>query len=494
MVKNPSPQQMAKGGHSNKKQTPHSVKPDKATPMSIKSSGKSFQSAKESLSTPKQKFQTAKTGQTPVVQKSGQKFATPKQVLKFQTPKKGQVSGKKVLTPHPMKKKEIESDEDDENESEDDDVPKNGSGSQKKKQVAKPATPMTKQGKPLKSKMQPMDEDLDDSGEFSELDDEEDWSSIDEDEDEEETPPSKQKLIALLKGKQQGKRPAPEDDEDEEDEDEEDDDEDDEDEDDEEESSDDEETAAKGQLTKATFPKKGVQQMKAEPASKKMKTNEGKAASVLKKDEAEKLSKRPAMLTTLDKKLQDEVNERKRERNSRSVFFKNLHRSVTDDDIKALSSDILFVQRKSPGLPWGWIMFANEPTCKRNYQKLNGAKVGNSKLELDLCENKEAAEAHRVDAMKLYIGNLPRQTKDSELKRLFPKSSSIYHRADKSFAIIGFESPELARQAFQSNKDVEINGSKATVCFAKALEKGRKPDPVKKFAKEKASGKIAIKG
>jgi len=211
----------------------------------------------------------------------------------------------------------------------------------------------------------------------------------------------------------------------------------------------------------------------------------------MEKKTAAKLPSRPAMLTTLDKKLQQEVNERKRERNNRSIFFKNLPRDVSDNEIKALSSDILFVQRRKPGVPFGWIMFANEDLCKKNFKKLKEAKIGNHSLTLDLCGTTDEMQEHRVDALKLYVGNLPPATKDPELKRLFPKSSSIFHRFDKTFAIIGFESPELARQAFEKNKEAEIKGSKVIVCYAKALEKDRKKQaaPIKNPAKEKATGK-----
>ncbi len=48
----------------------------------------------------------------------------------------------------------------------------------------------------------------------------------------------------------------------------------------------------------------------------------------------------------MDDKLLSEEKERLKERDRRTLFFKNLPKQCTDDDIKALSADILTVRRK----------------------------------------------------------------------------------------------------------------------------------------------------
>jgi len=211
-----------------------------------------------------------------------------------------------------------------------------------------------------------------------------------------------------------------------------------------------------------------------------MKNEDGKAVPA---------GKKTLMPTKLDDKLQEEVDQRKRERDVRSLFFKNVPKSTPDEKIKALSADIISVQRKFPTDRWGWLMFANEKVCQKNLEKIKGAKIGDHEIFVDLCTNKRPNEAkeHLVDALKLYVGNIPRSTKEDDLKRLFPTASKIYSRSDKTFAFIAYDTPESARKAFESSKGANIEGTKITVCFAKALENtGR---PFKKYNKNKANPK-----
>jgi len=246
----------------------------------------------------------------------------------------------------------------------------------------------------------------------------------------------------------------------------------------------------------AAASKKGAQKASAKENAqpqKKLKANDGSAVAV----EKEKREKYPAMLTKLDSALQSEIEERRRERDRRSLFIKNMPRNTTDEEIKALSPDIIHVNRKSSGARWCWISFANEQVCSKNHEKLKKAKMGANELSVDYCGEKSQGGQkgnltdNRVDALRLYVGNMPKQTKVDELKSLFPTSKAVVHRSDRTFAFVVFDSPETARKAFEGSKNLKVNGQSVVVAYARIFEKERKPkkdDAVQKFAKKQASG------
>lgn len=590
-AKSQSPKNMDKGQFQ-KSPMAQSMKKasNKPTPMSGKPSPKQVQTVKGGQTTP------AKNIQTP---KQALHFQTPKQNQKGQTPAKGQPSGKKVLTPHPMKKQaaDLSDDEDDDDfetdeSMDDDDIPTNGAASKKQMKkggsAVKQLISSAKKGQTLQSAKQlkkpaESDEEEDDDDEFDsddesledefdtsasndgitfgknqkgkamakakqavglagravaqlkkvaapeensdeEDDDEEEWES-DEDEEEidsdDEVPAKggqlqKQLQLKALSGKKQVpekvkgqaqqpskqlKRPAPEeesdDDDDEEDEDEED-----------EDDSEDDEMPAKGSTMKKVqqqgSQKKGVQQTSTKanannaPPQKKLKANDGAAVAAQKKQNKEEIKRMP---TKLDKKLQDETEERRRERDGRSLFIKNLPRNFSIADIKKLSPDIVFVNQKNKGQRFAWISFANDQVCQKNHEKLKEMKFGDSQLFVDFCGEKSQTGGprgnvaeQRVDALRLYVGNMPAQTSEDELKRLFPTAKSIYHRFGNMYGFINFDSPEAARQAFEKSKNIKIDGTSIVVGYARVAEKKEhKPDAVKKFADQQASGKVAVK-
>jgi len=206
-------------------------------------------------------------------------------------------------------------------------------------------------------------------------------------------------------------------------------------------------------------------------------------------DEAKppKRSRDDKWLTTLDEATLEETRNRELERSHRSLYFFEPKVPVPDEDMKALSSDIIFVQRKYPKKmkSAGYLVFADKKTCQANYEKLNGTSIAgneNIKLKLSLYKEslaKDSDKEIKVNSLKLIVNNITPSTTKGDLKKAFPNATLIYRHLKSPYsAYVYFYSPESARKAFDSNKDTIIRGSKIVVAYAvpKRARQERGPD------------------
>jgi hypothetical protein len=214
-------------------------------------------------------------------------------------------------------------------------------------------------------------------------------------------------------------------------------------------------------------------------------------------DEAKpaKRSRDDKWLTTLDKEILDETIKRELERSHRSLFFFEPKVPIPDKDMKALSSDILFIQKKYPKKTKsaGYLVFADKETCQANFEKLQEASIGGVKLRFSLYKESASKDWNKdikVNSLKLVVNNLQPATTKGDLKKAFPNATHVYrHLKSPHTAYVYFYSPECAREAFNTKKDTIIRGSKVVVTFAIPKrardERGPDADLVRKIAATK---------
>jgi len=176
-------------------------------------------------------------------------------------------------------------------------------------------------------------------------------------------------------------------------------------------------------------------------------------------------------LTTLDKETQEEINKRQTDQDNRTLYIYDPTKPISDEEVKALSSDIIFVQRKRQDVVAAF--FLSEEICKANYNMLSGRKE--FKVRLHLNERKPKPIVYgddvKINSLKLVVLGLPSTTTMFQLKEAWPHATCVY-RDPKALhrAFVYFYSPEIARKAFDESKDKMINGSKVTVLYARSVK------------------------
>lgn len=72
---------------------------------------------------------------------------------------------------------------------------------------------------------------------------------------------------------------------------------------------------------------------------------------------------------------------------------------------------------------------------------------------------------------KLFVGNLPYETTEDELRELFSQYGTVqevFAPRQKGYAFVTFENEEDAAKALEAMKDYELKGRKLNIDFARA--------------------------
>jgi hypothetical protein len=188
-------------------------------------------------------------------------------------------------------------------------------------------------------------------------------------------------------------------------------------------------------------------------------------------------------ITPMDEEVLEEQKRRQHERDGRSLHFKFPSKNIKDEELQALSTDILSINRMQLFFEAaGWMYFANEKICKINLEKLDGMKIGEGELKVSHCIGYEGKrvpkipdEEKKINALKLDISCLVSSTTEADLEAAFPTAKGFYRHPTKmpTYAFAFFETTEIAREAFMKAKDKEINGVKVTVLFARPSKNER---------------------
>lgn len=437
-------------------------------------------------------------------------------------PKAKVTPAKGILKKNKQKSADDSEEEDEDEEMDDEDL----SDEDIDDEDAEESSPDEESPKVLQSKEQAKDskkqkKESESEGEDEELDDEDEEDEDEDEEDEsaaEEIPAqTKEPAKPLTNGKAQPKvtektqkkdiaKKIAADDEESDEEDEEIDDEDIEDEDfsdeasdeeedeQEEEEEDDEKTSIKAkpapkvaEVAKVTTEQKKapLKQEKAPPKQEKTqnKPEESKkrTSEALESTQPAKKAKPSVVGEPADKKVLTEELNRKKTRDACTLFVKDLPKKISDDEIKKLSADIKDIRRKSMNCRFGWLIFANEETCEKNYEKLKNATLGGSRFQIDFvglksknkqAQNKEVT-APQINPLELYIGELAHAASVEELKTAFPSATNVtipkvkHGPMKKHFAFVAFSTPQEARAAFDKSKNLKLGGVEVVVAYAR---------------------------
>ncbi|KAM9315587.1 nucleolin [Gastrophryne carolinensis] len=441
----------------------------------------------------------AKKASTPAKATPGKKAATPAKPVA--TPgKKAATPGKKVATPaakngKQAKKQESSDEEDDEDDEDDDDDDDDEEDEEESEEETKPVNKKPAAKKPVAKKEESDEED----------DDEED----DDSEDEAAVPPVKAKNAA----------PAKKVDSEEEEEDDDDDDEDDDDDDDEEE----EEKVSKDSAKR----KKEMPKNKAAPESKKQKTetaNEGCSVFVAnlnpdkdfdelkdalreffsknslsvqdvrlgaskrfgyvdfstaeEVEEALKLNGKKVLGHELKVEKANSVAdknknaENKKERDSRTLFVKNLPYSTTSEDLQEIFDNAkeIRIPTSKDGSTKGiaYVEFETEAEAEKAMGEKQGAEVEGRSIFIDYTGAKSQNSGGKrggptAESKVLVVNNLSYSATDDSLQEVFEKATSVRipqnnQGRPKGFAFVEFSSLEDAKEALESCNNTEIEG------------------------------------
>jgi len=210
----------------------------------------------------------------------------------------------------------------------------------------------------------------------------------------------------------------------------------------------------------------------------------------------------------------DEVN-RKKEQDSRTLYIRFGDKDslpTSEDDIKALHSDIKFVRtprkavKSTNDIRYAFLEFGSADECKAARGRLATTQYKGKELIVDFVgeasKNKaqgkgktEDKAPSRLNPTRLFICGLAPGVSKTNLKEMFPKASHADIPANSkkkgtSYGFVQFSSPGDAKAAFDAAKGLSIGGHKITVLFAKITDK--KPEVVQK-KKEKRDKKNAEK-
>ncbi|GBN81984.1 hypothetical protein AVEN_40944-1 [Araneus ventricosus] len=201
--------------------------------------------------------------------------------------------------------------------------------------------------------------------------------------------------------------------------------------------------------------------------------------------------------------------QRRRERDTKMLYVGGLPADVTAAELQTLSPDIKSViipksNRKSMRHAFGFLCFASEAKAEANYKALQSKKFRGQLLNIDFVgeksKKKPTSLEPKINERKLYVTGIPVDATIAEVAAYFPKAYQISFNKSPSFrsASINFDKIEDATEAFKSNKDVEINGSKlivvhSTVSTMNKKNKKGKPQKNKKNSNANQGGNPAKK-
>jgi len=166
--------------------------------------------------------------------------------------------------------------------------------------------------------------------------------------------------------------------------------------------------------------------------------------------------------------------ERRRQRDLKQLYVGNLPKETTVEEMKSLSPDILqCIMPKKPTLrvAYAFLQFASEEKAEENYELLKNKKFKGQPLTIDYVGEKSAkskakgAEAIKYNLKKLFISGLPIDTTICQIAEFFPKSYQISFNQSSTFrtATVDFLTEEEATKAFNTTKDIKIDGQSISV-------------------------------
>jgi len=257
------------------------------------------------------------------------------------------------------------------------------------------------------------------------------------------------------------------------------------------------------ELADAPLPAKEQQKVEKKQAAKEAK----KVKKEIKREEDSKIGI-TEVEASVDKKRQHELD-------LRTLFLKNLAPSVTEEDIRALSSDILDLKtryqfnkrqtgKKERPIRFSMLYFRDEKAAERNFMLLKGKQLKDKDIDVDYMGAKSISSGKKkvlapneVDPKKLYITGFNKKfTKKEDLMELFPTCLSIHMPVKDGmavgFAFAFFDDVKTAKDWHDRLQGKKLNGRELSIMYAKkSKHSAQKPVvvPAKTEKKPKASPK-----
>ncbi|XP_067138152.1 nucleolin-like [Centruroides vittatus] len=186
---------------------------------------------------------------------------------------------------------------------------------------------------------------------------------------------------------------------------------------------------------------------------------------------------------SIDLKASEE--QRRKDRDIRSLFIRGFPDDTTEEEIKALSSDIISVRlpankkRKRPGMQGGYafVEFKSEKIAEDNFSVLEKKKIKGKELFVDFVGTKSKNKAfvdrtkerdqRNINKQKLFVSNIPNEATMEDLGKAFPAAVNVYlNSGANKTAQISFDSEEAAAEAFKKNSSLKIKGTPVVVLYA----------------------------
>jgi len=196
-----------------------------------------------------------------------------------------------------------------------------------------------------------------------------------------------------------------------------------------------------------------------------------------------------------------ETTDRIQKRDALTVFIKGKFGKMTHPELLALAPGACDVRTRQNV---AYLEFKSEKKAEKAHKHLQSVKVNDEPLVVDFTgsksKNKNPVKENRsvgemkIRSLVLYVGGLPSEATESDVKKEFPKANMVRlpitkHVSISSYAYVIFKTAEQAKEAFTQSKDLKINGKLVTVLFAKAHQKKDSRGNKKRSQKNK-KGKI----
>ncbi|KAG8199313.1 hypothetical protein JTE90_011780 [Oedothorax gibbosus] len=173
-------------------------------------------------------------------------------------------------------------------------------------------------------------------------------------------------------------------------------------------------------------------------------------------------------------KPKDHSGESQETKEARSLYIGKLPNDLRKQDLKELSKDIVevYIQKKmgGPNSRFAFIRFDDEATAEANYRALQRMKIKNQPFTVDYVGNKSSYHDVNLkkerNARKLYIGDLPADITETELKSLSGDIVETFiSKGKKKFAFLMFDSEDKAESNYEVLKAKKIRDQPLVVKF-----------------------------
>merc|ERR1712096_340419 len=170
-----------------------------------------------------------------------------------------------------------------------------------------------------------------------------------------------------------------------------------------------------------------------------------------------------------------------------------------DEDEEELDDTVSEKKEENKITNYAFLEFGDAEECKNAKNKLATTQFKGKEIYVDFVGENSVAkkktgdkEKTQLNPTRLFVCGLAHGITKANLKEMFPKAANadIPQKSRKkgtSFGFVQFSTPADAKAAFDAAQNLEVNGHRITVLFAKMTE--TKPEVQKKKAEKRKAKK-----